>query len=144
MHGTEGRHVTIEKGVICAWRHIHMTPEDAELFGVKDKDIVEVEVGQPGLEVVVEVAVEPLELLELLAELEVVVVVRGRPGQAGRAELGRQLELQPPRAGQGEAEPPQAGLELVLQLPEPELPPEPELEPELLCRGVMARRHGLS
>ena len=92
--------------------------------------------GQPGLEVVVEVAVEPLELLELLAELEVVVVVRGRPGQAGRAELGRQLELQPPRAGQGEAEPPQAGLELVLQLPEPELPPEPELEPELLLELV--------
>ncbi|MTB53573.1 acetate/propionate family kinase [Lewinella sp. W8] len=35
----------LEDGVICAWRHIHMTPEDAERFGVDDRDIVEVEVG---------------------------------------------------------------------------------------------------
>ncbi len=44
--GTDGRTVQLEDGVICAWRHIHMTPEDAEHFGVEDKDIVEVEVGQ--------------------------------------------------------------------------------------------------
>ncbi len=35
----------LEDGVICAWRHIHMTPEDAATFGVKDRDIVEVAVG---------------------------------------------------------------------------------------------------
>lgn len=35
----------LEDGVICAWRHIHMTPEDAEVFGVQDRDVVEVEVG---------------------------------------------------------------------------------------------------
>ncbi len=35
----------ISEGVICAWRHIHMTPQDATTFGVRDRDIVEVAVG---------------------------------------------------------------------------------------------------
>lgn len=34
--------VKIDEGVIVACRHIHMTPADAEFFGVKDKDIVKV------------------------------------------------------------------------------------------------------
>ena len=42
--GPAGEYV-LEDGVICAWRHIHMTPEDAKTFGVADRDIVEVEVG---------------------------------------------------------------------------------------------------
>lgn len=41
LRGPAGE-VTIERGVICAWRHIHMTPDDAKLFGVKDRDVVEV------------------------------------------------------------------------------------------------------
>lgn len=30
----------IQEGVIIAKRHIHFTPEDAERFGIKDKDVV--------------------------------------------------------------------------------------------------------
>ncbi|HEY9855592.1 MAG TPA: phosphate propanoyltransferase [Stenomitos sp.] len=37
--------VTIDKGVILACRHIHMTPEDALSFGVKDQDRVNIRVG---------------------------------------------------------------------------------------------------
>lgn len=42
MVGPNGT-ITIDKGVIVALRHIHMTPADAERFGVKDKDVVNVE-----------------------------------------------------------------------------------------------------
>jgi acetate kinase len=34
----------ISNGVICALRHIHMSPEDALSFGLKDRDIVMVQV----------------------------------------------------------------------------------------------------
>lgn len=40
--------VELEKGVIAAKRHIHFTPEDAKKFGVRDKQIVSVEVGNEG------------------------------------------------------------------------------------------------
>lgn len=43
LEGPHGR-VELKQGVICAWRHIHMTPEDAEIFGVQDRDVVEVAV----------------------------------------------------------------------------------------------------
>ena len=41
---TENGSVMLNKGLIIAKRHIHMTPDDAEEFGVKDKDVVSVEV----------------------------------------------------------------------------------------------------
>lgn len=42
IEGAEGS-VALEKGVICAMRHIHMTPEDALRFGLCDQDVVMVE-----------------------------------------------------------------------------------------------------
>jgi len=41
--GPKGEYL-LKDGVICAWRHIHMTPEDAKTFGVENKDIVDVQV----------------------------------------------------------------------------------------------------
>jgi len=37
--------INLNKGVIIAKRHIHMTPKDAANFGVEDKQIVTVKVG---------------------------------------------------------------------------------------------------
>lgn len=39
--------VEIQQGVIIAKRHIHMTPADAEAFGVQDKQIVWVKITTP-------------------------------------------------------------------------------------------------
>ncbi len=39
-----GGAVALEQGVICALRHIHMTPEDALRMGLREKDVVRVRV----------------------------------------------------------------------------------------------------
>ena len=41
MEGPQGS-VLIDKGVICALRHIHMSPEDALRYGLRDKCLVKV------------------------------------------------------------------------------------------------------
>ena len=46
LEGPAGR-VRLDRGVIQAQRHIHMSPADAEGFGVKDKDGVMVRVSGP-------------------------------------------------------------------------------------------------
>lgn len=41
---SEGRAINLERGVIAAKRHIHMSPENARAFNVNDKDIVSVQI----------------------------------------------------------------------------------------------------
>jgi acetate kinase len=36
--------VKVDRGVICAWRHIHMTPADGLRYGVRDKSVVRVRI----------------------------------------------------------------------------------------------------
>lgn len=47
-----GNFVELEEGCIVAKRHIHMTPEDAENFNVKNGDIVKVQTGGEGRHIV--------------------------------------------------------------------------------------------
>lgn len=43
LRGPHGQ-VTIARGVILAHRHVHMSPDDARVFGVADKDMIKVRV----------------------------------------------------------------------------------------------------
>jgi putative phosphotransacetylase len=46
IQGPRGQ-VTIDEGLICAARHIHMQPSDGDAFGVSDGDYVQVKVDGP-------------------------------------------------------------------------------------------------
>lgn len=47
-----GKELELKEGLIVAKRHIHMTPEDAEAFGVKNGDIVAVKTGGEGRHII--------------------------------------------------------------------------------------------
>ena len=67
LEGPKGR-VTLTQGVICARRHIHMNPLDAQRFGIADCDTVSVRIDSDGRDVTfddVSVRVSPAFKLEL-------------------------------------------------------------------------------
>ncbi len=42
LRGPQGE-ITLDQGVLCAQRHLHLTPQDAARFGVRDKQIVKLQ-----------------------------------------------------------------------------------------------------
>ena len=67
LEGPNGR-VTLSSGVVCALRHIHMSPADAEELGVTDHEVVQVAVQSTGRSVVfgnVVIRISPDYRLEL-------------------------------------------------------------------------------
>lgn len=51
LEGPNGR-LELQEGLICARRHVHMTPADAERFGVRDRDVVEVAINSEGRDLI--------------------------------------------------------------------------------------------
>ncbi|MCR9165905.1 MAG: acetate/propionate family kinase [Nannocystaceae bacterium] len=77
--------LTLSEGLICAARHIHMTPADAEAFGVKNGDLVEVRVDSNGRDLTfgdVLIRVSPKYALEMHVDTD----------EANAAELSRRDE----------------------------------------------------
>ena len=73
--------VELKEGVIVAKRHIHMTPEDAENYGVKDKQVVSVKIDSPERSLVfgdVVVRVSPKFKLAMHIDTESNAVMAGR------------------------------------------------------------------
>lgn len=89
MEGTAGS-VSLKQGVICAWRHIHMTPDDAKAFGVEDKDIVEVRVESDERSLTfgnVLVRVKPTYKLEMHIDTD-----EGNAAELGRGAVGELID----------------------------------------------------
>ncbi|MEX1363234.1 MAG: acetate/propionate family kinase, partial [Nannocystaceae bacterium] len=84
LEGPAGR-VTLDEGLICAARHIHMTPADAQAFGVSDGDVVEVAIDSEGRDLVfgdVLIRVSPKYRLEMHVDTD----------EANAAQLTRHAE----------------------------------------------------
>jgi acetate kinase len=98
--GPKGQ-VTLKEGVICARRHIHMHPDDAAHFGVKDRDVVEVTIDSEGRDLTfgdVLVRVSPHFRLEMHLDTDEANAAELKPGAegmlaetSGRARLTRKL-----------------------------------------------------
>lgn len=78
--------VQLKEGLICAWRHIHMTPEDAEIFGVEDRDVVDVHIGGSNRDLTfgnVLIRVSPKYKLEMHIDTDEGNAAEIRPGDTG-------------------------------------------------------------
>ncbi len=78
--------VEISEGVIVAKRHIHATPEDAEKYGVSDKQIVSVKVESDGRSLVfgdVVVRVSPSYALAMHIDTDESNAAFAKPGMMG-------------------------------------------------------------
>jgi acetate kinase len=86
LEGPAGQ-VRLEEGVICAQRHIHMTPEDALRFGLRDGDVLSVRAeGEGEREVIfgdVVVRVNPKYKLELHLDTDEANAAQVRTGDVG-------------------------------------------------------------
>ncbi|WP_346356206.1 phosphate propanoyltransferase [Azotosporobacter soli] len=79
--------VVLTEGVIAAFRHIHMTPQDAAQFGVKDKEIVKVRCGgQRGL-------VFDNVLIRVHEQYALEMHIDTDEANAGMCKTGEQLEV---------------------------------------------------
>ena len=78
--------ITLDEGLICAWRHIHMTPEDAQRFGVSNGDLVEVRVDTEGRDLTfgdVMIRVSPKYRLEMHIDTDEANAAELRSGDSG-------------------------------------------------------------
>ncbi|MDD6276818.1 MAG: PduL/EutD family phosphate acyltransferase, partial [Clostridia bacterium] len=78
--------VEISEGVIVAKRHIHATPEDAEKYGISDKQIVSVKINSDGRSLVfgdVVVRVSPKFALAMHIDTDESNAAFAKPGTMG-------------------------------------------------------------
>ncbi len=88
VEGPKGR-IKLEEGVICAQRHIHMSPEDALRFGLRDGDVVRVRVEGKQREVIfgdVVVRVSPKYRLEMHLDTDEANAAEVSTGDVGYLE----------------------------------------------------------
>jgi acetate kinase len=87
--GPKGQ-LTIQEGVICARRHIHMHPDDAAHFGVVDKDVVAIAIDSRGRDLTfgdVLVRVSPKFKLEMHVDTDEANAAELEPNVEGMLEL---------------------------------------------------------
>lgn len=93
LEGPAGR-TTIASGVICARRHIHMSPDDARRFGVRDHDVVRVHIDSDGRDLVFgDVSVRVSADFRLRLHLDTDEANAAGIGKNDDAELLRDLEV---------------------------------------------------